>query len=65
MTRDEMTGNGLDRYNVAKFIGAELNHSGVQLFHDKALFLFGVAAVVRFLSFSIRFFSWRDLPFYG
>ena len=33
MTRDEMTGNGLNRYNVAKFIGAELNHSGVQLFH--------------------------------
>ena len=65
MTCDEMTGNGLNRYDVAKFIGAELNRSGVQLFHDNPFFLFGIAAVVRFLSFSIRFFSWRDLPFYG
>lgn len=57
MTRDEMTGNGLDRYDVAKFIGAELNRSGVQLFHDNPFFLFGIAAVVRFLSFSYSHFT--------
>lgn len=57
MTRDEMTGNGLNRYDVAKFIRAELNRSGVQLFHDNPFFLFGIAAVVRFLSFSYSHLS--------
>lgn len=42
---------------VAKFIGAELNRSGVQLFRDNPFFLFGIAAVVRFLSSSYSHFT--------